>query len=135
MENKTPTSVRVARWSALAAAITALGSIVNTMWTERPWWKEPPIAPIVHTAIQPKSEASGYHTTAPMTFANTAMIKREVASVPTEVKLSLWDRINSISVSTWLIVASSGVGFVSAAVEYFHRRNAKKKVFFDTPTK
>lgn len=41
----TPIAVQVARYSALAAIITVAGSFLNTMWTERPWWKqEAPVA-------------------------------------------------------------------------------------------
>lgn len=39
-KHTTPISVRVARWTAIAAAITAFGSVFNTMWSERPWWRE-----------------------------------------------------------------------------------------------
>jgi hypothetical protein len=48
---ETPISVRVARWAALAAAITAFGSIVTTVWSDRPWWVEP--TPVVQTVSAP----------------------------------------------------------------------------------
>lgn len=37
-KNETPVAVRVARWTALAAAITALGTIGNTFVDKRPWF-------------------------------------------------------------------------------------------------
>lgn len=37
-KRQTPTAVRVARWTAIAAGVTALGSTVNTMWEKKPWF-------------------------------------------------------------------------------------------------
>lgn len=54
-KSKTPTAVRVARWTAIAAAVTALGSTINTMWEKKPWFlggDETP-APIVAPASAP----------------------------------------------------------------------------------
>ena len=51
----TPVSVRCARWAAIAAAITAFGSIFNTMWSERPWWREEPakmVSPVTTSASE-----------------------------------------------------------------------------------
>ena len=49
-KSTTPVSVKVARWSALAAALTVVGSIFNTMWTDRPWWAQPEPAPVIQAA-------------------------------------------------------------------------------------
>lgn len=40
MKKETPASVRVARWTAVAAAIAALGTIGNTFIEKRPWFLE-----------------------------------------------------------------------------------------------
>jgi hypothetical protein len=37
-KNNTPVAVRVARWTAVAAAITSLGTIGNTFIEKRPWF-------------------------------------------------------------------------------------------------
>ena len=37
-KEKTPVTVQVARWTALAAGITTLGSIIDAVWTYQPWW-------------------------------------------------------------------------------------------------
>jgi hypothetical protein len=37
-KKETPAAVRVARWTAAAAAITALGTIGNTFIEKRPWF-------------------------------------------------------------------------------------------------
>jgi hypothetical protein len=51
-----PVSVQIARWAALGAIVTALGSLANTMWSDRPWWVQP--APMVQLATPPPAPAS-----------------------------------------------------------------------------
>ena len=68
-----PVSVQIARWSALAAAFAAFGSIFSTLWTDRPWFIPPPATSIVQPAAPPSTAA-----------ANTAAL----LDVPKSAKLS-----------------------------------------------
>lgn len=110
MKNKeTPTSVRVARWSAGAALITGTVSMFNTVWTERPWWMV--------------SEKTSIDTA---TSANMAM----VMSTSPGPELGLFNdflvRMEHSPISTWLIVGSVVIIAVFAAIEYFHRHQKNK---------
>lgn len=59
--SKTPVGISIAKWTAVAAGITALGSVFQTVWTERPWWlaKDEP-APVVASAQPPSAASDGF---------------------------------------------------------------------------
>lgn len=56
-KKETPTAVRVARWTAAAAAITAFGTICNTFIEKRPWFLggEPEKPTKMVSAMMPES--------------------------------------------------------------------------------
>jgi hypothetical protein len=92
--SKVPTSVRVARWAAIAAAITACGSLFNTMWSSRPWWAgetAPKVeahapAPVRHvstTVEEPITFHVGNRVTTPPTSGIMSMMVAENVTATT----------------------------------------------------
>jgi hypothetical protein len=118
---QTPTAVRVARWTTIAAAVTALGSFFNTMWTERPWWKEPPPSPIVAPVSPPKNDynvgVSG------LGFSMKDETAPTTAAAP---RLSLWEKfLNQLQRSptaTWIMIAAGAIGISSLVYELLWKR-------------
>jgi hypothetical protein len=91
----TPIAVQVARWTALAAAVTTLGSIVDTLWKYQPWW-------LASKTPTPKM---------------TLML----AQMP-EPNENFW---NSIPAPVWVLVVSLAVLSWAWRVETTHRRKLR----------
>jgi hypothetical protein len=135
-KSSTPVAVRVARWTALAAAITALGSIGNTMWTERPWWKDPPAA-----------TATAEYVPAPKMYRAPSSVSMDDGTLKSEKPIiamsmapapeTIWDKLKGIPMTTWLIIGSAIVGGAYALIEYLHSRSKAKRetIMFDSPPK
>ena len=122
MAKSTPTPVRVARWSALVAAVTAVGSFLNTMWTTAPWWVQ-----------QAKDTAhASSATTMSAVAAMTAEVGDPVASIAMSVgpELGVMDSIiqhiqhNPLSMT---LIGLCGLILIwSVIAEYYHRKRAAK---------
>ena len=152
MSNHTPIAVRVARWSALAAAITALGSVGDTMWTERPWWKDPvpteihapAVVPVLKKAREtpavvsftmpkglsetrrdaPKSVAREVDTVVITSPAPVIAVEKPNTMVtpPRTLYQTFLIHLEHHSITTWLIIGSVVVFGIFMVVEFLHRR-------------
>lgn len=69
-KKETPTAVRVARWTAAAAAITALGTIGNTFIEKRPWFLGGEDEKPAIVASVPKPQPKMEHYEAPVVHFN-----------------------------------------------------------------
>jgi hypothetical protein len=69
-KKETPTAVRVARWTAVAAAITALGTIGNTFIEKRPWFLGGEDEKPAIVASVPKSHPKMEHYESPVIHFN-----------------------------------------------------------------
>ena len=109
-----PTSVRVARWAAFAAAITAFGSIFNTIWSETPWWEKkepiPMVAPMENPTIVVTVDQK-----VPSTVESTKKPKHPII----HVKSLGWD--------VWVLIASIVVMLFSGIHEILHQIKERKK--------
>ena len=113
MSKSTPTPVRVARWSALAAAITALGSIINTVWTSEPWWVKR------HDAIHQ--------------VAGTKSLELTMSAAPDPSPYEYFIQyIHTNPISSSLIAVSAIVMMWYTYMEYRHRSDG---IFTETPPK
>ena len=143
-----PIAVQVARYSALAAIITVAGSFLNTMWVERPWWKqkapEAIVSPInVSSApITTNTDEFVHHITgapnaslaasaAPQELAETAsaMDSEPQASVTMSFEPTWYDgildKMEDEPIKFWGTIAAGIVGAVSMLVEYLFRKKKK----------
>jgi len=121
MSKSTPTAVRVARWSALAAGVAAFGSFLNTMWTSEPWW---------YSRIVEKRESAHPTVNAMMSSSDSfvdGITPTMAMSAPDPTlyeKFLLYAQHNQLAVS--LIVACGLVIVGSTVIEYFHSKKHKK---------
>lgn len=127
MESKTsifsisaPTSVRVARWAAIAALITALGSVFDTVWTNKPWWADQPSTPAsVAAEPWPSPTPTPVYVSGPkMAKFNTDEFKTPATTSPVEKP--------KFHIEKWLLVGSLGVVFVYLFIEGGWSRLRKK---------
>jgi hypothetical protein len=134
-----PTSVRVARWAAIAAAITAIGSVFNTVWVEKPWWKEAPPTPIVRESLERSAPPRAYYRSeagegspvsgarAPASIEVPEAMVMSTASGP---EPTLWEsfliKLKTHPVSTWLILGSVLIGAIWIGVEIYEHYKKKK---------
>lgn len=110
MAKPTPTPVRVARWSALVAAVTAVGSFLNTMWTTAPWWVQQSKA-TAEVAMSAKSVSESVEEPVVMAMAP------ELGIIDTVIQ-----HIRNNPMSMTLIGVCGLVLTWSIVAEYLHRR-------------
>lgn len=122
MAKPIPTPVRVARWAALAAATTALGSFVNTMWTSTPWWVARKDE--MRAAAEAVADAS-------VTNGDEVMMTMAAAAPDPSLyeKSLLYIQHNNVSVA--LMVGCGVLIIFSAIMEYRHRKTGS--MFRATP--
>lgn len=113
MAKPTPTPVRVARWSALVAGVTALGSFLNTMWTTAPWWVQ-----------QSKATAEAATTMSAVAADSTSEPVVMAMALPPELGLldTIIQHIQHNPVSMTIVGACGLVLVWSVIAEYLHRR-------------
>ena len=107
-----PTSVRVARWAAIAAIITAFGSIFNTIWSNTPWWEKDEPAAIVAPVETP---IKSIVQTTPFVVEATKIHKQPII----HVKAIGWD--------VWALVVSIVIIMGATAREIVHQINNRRK--------
>ena len=120
-KNNTPTAVRVARWTAIAAFGAALGSFLNTMWTSAPWWVKTSEERAAEHASSTSAHISSLGTTpddAPMSMMMS------VSEPELYEKVMLY--IQHHTSVTALIVVSGLIGLVAMYIEYKHRKKVKE---------
>ena len=141
-----PIAVQVARYSALAAIITVAGSFLNTMWVERPWWKqEAPEAIVspINVSSAPITDEFVHHlngapnasfaaSAAPQESAETASAMDSAepqASVTMSFEPTWYDgilnKMKDEPIKFWGTIAAGIVGAVSMLVEYLFRKKKK----------
>lgn len=108
-----PTSVRVARWAAFAAAITAFGSIFNTIWSETPWWEKKEPMPMVAQMENPTIAVTSEQKPQPI-VESTKKTKHPII----HVKSLGWD--------VWVLIASIVVMLFSGIHEILHQIKERK---------
>lgn len=129
--NKTvPVSIRVARWAAVAAVITAVGSVFDTMWSTRPWWVDSQPTPMVSVESAPVEKP--VHISSIKTFNRTidnqANIPPEEESNSAPASTAMFSMGEEpIHVSKWLLFGSIFVGAVYGVIEFFHYRKKKNQ--------
>ncbi len=145
----TPTAVRVARWTACAALISALGSVFSTMWQEKPWWKDPPPVEVHAPAVLPAPKKAR-ETPATVSFTMPKGLSEsrrllpkssagEVATVIKPAPVIVVEKQSVVTtptrtlyqtflihlqyhpITTWLIIGSIGVLGIFVVVEFLHR--------------
>lgn len=134
-KSSTPTTVRVARWAAIAALITAAGSMFNTVWTEKPWWKEEAPTPIAAEAF---TSPNGTHRVRPApsraTAAETMSVEASegapMMTMSPSPEPTLWQKtqwyFENHTTATWLVAGSFLIGLGWLVSELFFHR--KKKI-------
>ena len=122
----------------MAAAFTAAGSLFNTMWTEKPWWKEDSQPAPIHapaaagehrarTVREPSepSEGGGRAFSSIDTDERESMVMAmSPAPEPTGWRGILY-RLEQSPIAKWLIIGSALIGFGWILIEYFNRRTNK----------
>ena len=109
-----PTSVRVARWAAFAAAITAFGSIFNTIWSEAPWWeKKSPVPIVASVETQPR-------------VSNVEPNIQPIVEVSQKQKHSII-HVKSLGWDVWILIVSIIVMLFSGIHEILHQIKERKK--------
>jgi hypothetical protein len=154
-KKETPTAVRVARWTAAAAAITALGTIGNTFIEKRPWFlggeeEKPAIvstvkapapvvehheSPVIHFEVASRTSgvkksvvADSAPTTVAMTPPPTSMVTMSAASDLGWYRNTL-NYIIYKPVTSSLIIGSFILILVYFVVEYTHRKKKNNLPF------
>lgn len=101
MAKTIPVPVLVARWSALAAGTTALGSVINTLWTSEPWW------------VKTEAERAVNVKTMALT-----------ASAPSlDLYQKAWQFVHHYPIASALIIICGFVLVWSLMTEYHHHKN------------
>jgi hypothetical protein len=122
-----PTSVRVARWAAVAAAITALGSVFDTMWSQKPWWADEQPAPIVQVVskYQPRGFDAANDPAKKNYYSEKSEKSPETAGV--EQVQSASSPVHQFHIEKWFFYGAVFIGSVYVIVEYFWDRIRKKR--------
>ena len=110
----TPVAVTVARWSALAAGVTALGSILNTMWTEAPWWVQRADA----AKVSPEIKMMAADEVMPMMAMS--------APAPSFYDVAM-AKISTSPIAVTLVAVSALVIVGSLVMEYHHRKHHRNE--------
>jgi hypothetical protein len=134
MSYKTPTSVRVARWAAIAALITACGSLFTTMWSSRPWWAETPTPQqVTHVAApihvkEVVSEPIYFHVGSLPPIVSEVKHQTMITESMTMSSMSapIEDESARHTIEKWILLISIGIGASYAVIEYFNRRRLKR---------
>lgn len=137
-KNDTPTAVRVARWTAVAASVTALGTIGNTFIEKRPWFlggDEPRAIVVSTTPNNTKPEIYEASPTVRFNVPNEAAFDgggmNSVAMLNTP-DMGMWiNFLNFVVYSpfqAWTIIGSILLIVIFSIIEFFHRRKKKTEL-------
>jgi hypothetical protein len=146
-EPKTPVTISVAKWTTIAAAVTAFGSMFQTMWTDKPWW--------LQNGTEVRAESKATHEKAikkadhnfearekvsladePAASTASAMMAEEPTNVmATAPDFGFWFKVRHPSLWsfwTWVMVSSLTVMMVTKVAE-IKLRNRHKKLLESQP--
>lgn len=152
--SKTPIAISVAKWTAIAAGVTAFGSMFQTMWTDRPWWMEAesakPVPMLREMAVRKpasvvesntesvdKSASPSSHGKSKVAVSASAPTRETQVMMSVSSDMGWWDKVRSrfehSPWTTWMIVGSVLLTIVAKVVEFILRRRHKKFLETQSP--